>query len=138
MRPLIIDQKATEAIQSVIKYADEHRVDLDAMKKAVEDQKTSAADDPSHICYLTKGYRIVFSIEQQKDESWYRHLSVSVDDPEKMPSIPAVELIMEQFGFESSGKMNIHEADHVWIEKNIYVFNVGNVDAVNVLQRIRS
>jgi hypothetical protein len=50
-----------------------------------------------------------------------RHLSVSVGARHKLPNIPAVELIMKEFGFSG----DIHDCLNVWIEDE---------RAINVIQ----
>ena len=57
------------------------------------------------------GFRAVYSIEEHPI-GWCRHLSVSVSTKNRVPSVPAVEMIMHEFGFKGT----ITEQLNVWLE----------------------
>ncbi len=121
MSILLIDDEARKEIAAVLKHARENPVTKQMMEKGVV-----VGDDALFACYLHTRYRCVFSYELQPC-GWCRHLSISVDNPGKLPSVPAVELIMGEFGF----KGDIHSQIHVWMEppEKPYAINVlGLVD----------
>ena len=123
MRTLIIDDEARTEINKVLVYAQEHKIDFPTMEKMMTGEVDPVGDDAFYACYINQGYRIVFSFEEQPC-GWCRHLSISVDARHKLPSIPAVEIIMGECGFSGG----IHDCINVWIE---------NERAVNVLQQVK-
>lgn len=131
MRILQIDQRGKEAIQRLKTYAEGHKVDLESIKRMASGTQSPVGNDTNYSCYLHDGYRIVFSIEQQSS-GWYRHISISVDDPQKVPSVPSTEMIMNEFGFKGT----VNDCDSLWIEPDVPVINVGKVSAINLVQRI--
>lgn len=131
MRILQIDKKAKEAILRLKLYAENHKVDLETMKKMVNRIVSPVGDNLNYVCYLHDGYRIVFSIEEHPS-GWYRHISISVEN-NTLPSISSTELIMKEFGFQGA----VENCADIWIEENISVAGVGNdIIAVNLIWRI--
>jgi hypothetical protein len=124
MRPLILDEEAKSDIQKVINFAEAHKITSKLISKTLEGEYPPVGDYGPHSCQLSFGFRVVYSLEEQS-VGWCRHLSVSVDSKDKLPSIPAVEAIMKEFGFTGS----IMDSLNVWVE---------NDKAVNVLQQISS
>ena len=129
-RVLYIGPKEKEAIDNLVKYAEANRISFSEMKELMDGKKPPMGDNPDYICYLTNGYRVVYSIEEQP-LGWCRHISISVDTPKKMPSIPAVETIMHEFGFTGT----IADCISVWVENDVDVIGVGPVHAANALQK---
>lgn len=124
MSVLIINDEAKKEIAKVIQYAQKNPVTKTMIEKGF-----TVGDNAQYVCYLQTKYRCAFSFELQPC-GWCRHLSVSVDNPGKLPAIPAVELIMEEFGFEG----DIHNQIHVWMEppEDPYAVNVlGLIDTKN-------
>lgn len=124
MRALIIDDEARIEINKVIAYAQDHKIDFPSMEKMMSGEADPVGDNAFYACYLNEGYRVVFSFEEQPC-GWCRHLSVSVDTMHKLPNVPAVELIMKEFGFTGG----VHDCINVWIE---------NERAINVLQQVKN
>lgn len=98
MRCLVIDEAAKTAIAGVIDYADKHRMSTAVIEARIRNGGPPIGDDPRYVCHLKVGYRCCFSFEEQK-WGWSRHLSVSVDEPDKLPHMEAVKLLMAEFGF---------------------------------------
>lgn len=115
MRVLVIDEKAKEEINRVIKHAE------------ICQQSTIPGLHPSHVCYLVDGYRVVYSIDTIQGKR-FRHISISIEDPKKGPSIPSVEMIMHEFGFIGT----IHDQFNVWMENAVTPLGL-EVMAVNVI-----
>ena len=124
VRVLSIDDKVKAIIAKLVQYATDNKLELSTIEKIADGSLPAIGDDVNYVCYIPDGYRVVFTIEQQKDEKWYRHISISVNSKTKLPSIPAAEMIMREFGFNGS----INDLDHVWIENKI------SPAAVNLLQ----
>lgn len=71
---------------------------------------------------LPTGYRATISFEYQPD-GLYRHLGISVEDPDSLPHPLAIRMIAEAFGF-------IGKPDRGWVEE----FRPGHY-AVHVIAR---
>lgn len=93
LRVLLIGPPELEAIARVVAYANDpqHRY------RPREPAPQTPGDNPSHVLQLGD-FRIVYSLTEVSREV-FRHLSVSVPNPEKLPAPAAVEVIMQHFGF---------------------------------------
>ena len=120
MRPLIIDFETKQKIKSVIEYAEQNRIDHFQMIEIEAGILPPVGDNPNHCVSIFSGFRVVFSIEEHPI-GWCRHFSVSVNADEKLPSIPATELLLQEFGFGEN--KSIHDFDNVWLEDE-YIVNV--------------
>lgn len=113
---LLMDEAVRERIREVVEYAETHPMTTEDLKDIIAGKKQSAGDDNNHVIKLSKHYRVVYSQEIQPDGKWYHHLSVSVPGRTqgKMPSIPVVKLIMEEFGMGNRifGQAAIWDEDH--------------------------
>jgi len=100
MRPLIIDSIAKEKIAKVIDHAKQNIFSVDDILDVMNKEKSKAGDSEGFTVVIPIGYTCVFSYENQPI-GLARHLSISVDEPHKMPNVESVKEIMNQFGFES-------------------------------------
>ena len=99
IRALVIDQTAKEDIERVIKYAFDHKIPIEIMRKMVSGEVVAPGFSPNYSCEIFQGYRVVFSIEEHP-MGWCRHISISVDGG-MLPSIEAAKLIIKEFDFEN-------------------------------------
>src|SRR4051812_24326647 len=104
MRPLLIDEKQKTNITSVVKYAEEHPIPRVIMMERMMLSKQGKnyecpGDDAKMRVEIPFGFRCVFTVEEQP-QGWSRHLSVSVETRGNLPSIPAVRMLMKEFGFQ--------------------------------------
>lgn len=109
-RPLIIGPPERALIAEAIRRAAESPVPLDVTLRfgvgdeiselRLADRPKSFYRPPSHGVELQLGYRIAVSFERQPS-GLVRHVSISVDTPGKLPSIPAIEWIAKEFGFKN-------------------------------------
>lgn len=129
-RVLIINEDAKARIKALYDYSVEHQYTWEDILGVVKDQHKAAGNNPMHVIHLDHGYRIVFSLEQQKPGT-VAHLSISVDDPDKWPSIGAVQLISEEFGLKGN---ILTDAIRVWQEEGSLTPD-GNTpaNAINVM-----
>ena len=97
MRTLFIDIAAKKAISNTVQYAIQHRISRVELLARMNSGGPAVGDDEGHCCYFQTGFKSVFSIEEQPS-GWSKHLSVSVADVNKVPSIEAIKMIMEEFG----------------------------------------
>ena len=91
-----------QKIADIMEYAEEHT--YDPMDKSEGWMDRLPGNNPNLTCMLQDGFRCVFSytlarmLEDQTKRILVRHLSVSVDGKD-LPSVPAVLMIAELFGF---------------------------------------
>lgn len=125
MRLLLISEEQRSKIAQVTAYADLHPFPKVFMRERekMQDAIPPAGANPNHVCHIPQGFRCVYTIEEQP-VGWCRHLSVSVDDPEKMPSIEAIEVLILEFGF--TGRLR---DCYVYMEEDI------SPKAVNIIQK---
>lgn len=98
LRPLIIDEDARNKFRKVIEHAEANVFTMDDLLDIYNKQGTIAGDMKEFTCILPFGYRIVYSIEEQ-NPSKVRHLSISVNEDDKLPNELAVKEIIKEFGF---------------------------------------
>lgn len=95
MRPLLIDNKLKERIAEVMAYAQANP--LSPMDPDVK--HTPPGDDDRYVVNAEVGFRIVYSVEITPFGNKARHISISVDTPNKLPGFDAAQKIIELFGF---------------------------------------
>ena len=124
-RVLVIDEQAKENIANLTRYANENRISKPFMMAAINGKIAPIGDNPQHCCHLANGFKVVLSIEEQP-QGWSKHLSVSVDSkkPKAIPSIAAVECILQEFGMKPL-------ADSV-----VYIEDKIIPNAINVISKI--
>ena len=114
MRPLVIDNDAKAKIAEVIAFAEDHKYPKAYMEMRMTGKAGVPGDMDQYICFLQVGYKCVYTIEEQPEPlGWCHHLSISVDNPSRVPSVPAVELLMQEFGITRKLK---EEGVLVWVE----------------------
>jgi hypothetical protein len=99
MRALIIDNDIKATIQSCIKYAEENVISEDDLLKMIKGELQPAGDDENRVVRIPVGYRVAFSLEQQPSGR-FRRISISVPTTGKVPSVPAAQEIIKEFGYE--------------------------------------
>lgn len=129
MRPLIITPEKQDEIAAAVRRAEANPISFEKLRAgAVEPSKTEIAlsdrkpgyeRPPSEHVLIPIGYRAAFSIEDQP-VGLCHHISVSVEQPGKLPSKDAVIMIAAAYG--------ITRADSIWLEE----FDPGH-QAVNVI-----
>lgn len=109
MRPLIIGPAELEKINAAIKLARQKPLPLAevmACSVALPDTGSLSLTDRPNVkrsimpeqVLFEHGYRAALSFEEQPT-GLFRHLSVSVDTPGRLPSPEAVMMLSEAFGF---------------------------------------
>lgn len=107
-RALIIGEAQRTAIRALREKAAAEPIDMFRMNAMA-----IRRGEPSNISYAERGeggfkdltigiphgYAITFSVEQQPSGAYCRHLSVAIDRHGKLPSIEAMKLLMQEFGF---------------------------------------
>lgn len=101
MRPVFIDNTVREKIREIIKYGMDNIITVNDPEATVP----IAGDDEKRVILIEYGYRVVYSVERNKGRLW-RHLSVSINADQKLPSVEAVELLLKEFKFENELEEN--------------------------------
>jgi hypothetical protein len=104
MRILVIGPAEKETLEALKKNAEAHPLSFDDLLDVYNKREPSIGDRPGFSCIIPDGFRTVFSIECQpkKDGSGFlktRHVSISVPDPDKVPSVESCEMITRELGF---------------------------------------
>ena len=140
MRPLVLNNGVRSSIYKIIAYASENRISLEQMVERINDKKKRMiplGDDPNRTIDIPVGYRVTFTIEQQRPPlDWVRHISVSIETEsvdKTLPSLEAVQFLMAEFGFRPLNQ----EKDVVCLE-DIKGGPVDGKKAVNILQKIHA
>jgi hypothetical protein len=110
-RRLYVDEIAKEEIERVIKHAEENIVSGATLESMAAGLIKPVGDDRRHVCRLSRGFRVVYSIENQAI-GLCRHLSISLGDTRSLPSLAVMNELMERFGFD--GEV---EDCYVWVEE---------------------
>lgn len=128
---LVIDNDARDRIAKTIDFAKRNPFSVERIQKIIARKEKMAGDIPEFVCHLERGIRCCFTIEQHpnkidpnKSES-VRHLSVSVAGSGNYPSIECVNILMKEFGFQSTIE------DH---PDELVVYLEEAVEAVNVIE----
>jgi hypothetical protein len=98
MRPFVIDDSLRGEIKRIVKYAQQHVYSEADMLAILNRQKLPPGDLKGHTVILPFGYKIVYSIVKNRDET-YRILSMSVDIDNKLPNEMVVMEVMRLIGF---------------------------------------
>lgn len=99
MSVLIIDEEAKARIKEVKEYAERNHYSIDDLLDIKNGAQEPPGDNGFFSCHLMNGYRVVYTIEDQPSVGLVRHMSISLN--EQLPPVPSVQIIMEEFGFES-------------------------------------
>jgi hypothetical protein len=104
MVPLVIGDEQVAELKRIKEYAEAHVYTVADMYLRKQGTLQAPGDLNAFKCMIPVGFKVVFSLEQhpQQDGSYVlaRHLSVSVARHKRVPSIPAVQMIMDELGFE--------------------------------------
>lgn len=119
MRPLILNEQSLAKIQALIQYAEANRFPFRKIVRIVEGVDPPPGDDPQFVCVVPWGFRCAFTIEEHRNEKWFRHLSVSIDTPGKYPNDAAVESLMGEFGMKPSLRDS-----RVYVEEHVQAISI--------------
>jgi hypothetical protein len=126
VRPLLIDKDLTDQIESLVEYAEKNQITMDYLLDQKNGEERPPGDFKEYTRILPFGYRIVFTIELQPAGK-IRHLSISVDEDEKLPNETAVQEIMNLIGFKNElRKCKVHLEDISEKRKAINVIEIIN------------
>ncbi len=119
---MLIGPEIHEAAAQVLAYARSHPIDARRILHLLSHPEDAPGHTPGHVLEIPVGFRVVFTIEQQPDHGWCRHLSMSVPVKGRYPQQVAVEMVMSLFLFN----LPFHKC-MVWTMQE-------QLDSVNVLE----
>jgi hypothetical protein len=99
-RPFIIDDNLRKKIASLVTHAEKNPFTMDDLLDIKNGREKPAGDYDEFTLNLPFGYRIVYSIEEQP-KGKIRHLSMSVNEDEKLPNEFVVREVMKLIGFKN-------------------------------------
>lgn len=124
MRALIINDAVKASIARLEAFAQANIASWADVQSMATSALPPLGDDPRRTLVIPFGFRCVLSYEMQRAIKC-RHLSVSVDQPGKMPHEQAVDEIAKLFGFTQG----IHGLSvTVWTEQ------IGDHRAINLVE----
>lgn len=110
MNPVMIDNTVRTAIKELVGKAFANPVSLESIKARIaagenvtNPEARSAETDAFHddlSLIIPSGYKVVFTVEEQPG-GLSRHLSMSSPTPGRAPIPAAVQMVMDEFGFET-------------------------------------
>ncbi len=130
MSILVLGPDEGEAIAALIRKAEaspvrmanlEERLKRPALRAVHMQQMTEQSIPIPH------GYFVTYSIEDEHPAGRCRHISISVGQPDMLPSPEAVWMIAQRFGFRGDMRACI-----AWIEE------LSQGDAINLVQTVPS
>ncbi|MBT8490687.1 MAG: hypothetical protein KJN62_06545 [Deltaproteobacteria bacterium] len=124
-RMLLIGEAERAAIKNLMFYAENNKISYKKMKKIMSGKLPPAGDNPNFSIVIPLDYRIVFTIERQP-LWWAKHLSISVPEKGKYPSVEAVDMICQEFGIDNFNRIG-------WSGK---VYYEEEIEAVNIVSKI--
>lgn len=97
LRALVLDSASLEKLAILKKHAEDNVFSMDDVMDMVNDKKTRIGDMKGFQIDIPVGFRVCYSMEYCPHLC--RHLSISVDAPNGLPNVVAVEEIMKHLGF---------------------------------------
>jgi len=120
--PLIIDTAVRERIAAVKQHASWNIFTRDELKKMIETGYAPGSEG-EFVVMIHVGFKVVYS-QEEHPIGLCHHLSVSLNAAHRAPSIPAVEMIMEEFGFARPLKDCV-----VWLDQGVIVNVVAPINS---------
>lgn len=117
MRPLIIGENEKRELLRIKYYAESNPFSVDNMLDIYNRSLPPIGENKKHVCVIPIDFRVVFSIETQK-KGLARHVSISVPDINRSPSIEACDMIIKELGFKNTVTF-IAMKGGIYLEKNV-------------------
>jgi len=103
METLILGDKEIAQLKSLSRYAIENPLSMDNMLDTINDPSNSPGIKPEYQVSIPSDFKVVFTIDEYPEYN-VRHLSVSRDKKDILPSPEAVSMIMKELGFKNKIK----------------------------------
>lgn len=121
MRPLEISPKTQALVDEVLAYAHKHPMTEDYIGKLIEGKVPAPGEIAGYHCVIPYGFKCVYTVEKHPS-GWYKHTSVSVQNPNEArpyPSVEGIREIIKMFGYTQQ-----LEECMVWEEKPYRAINI--------------
>ncbi len=118
---VVIGDEERKAIKKLIKHAEENITSLEMVKKTITGDIPPVGDDKNFVIHIPEGMTVVYSIEEH-ERGTMKHISLSVNIKDRVPSPEAVKMILKEFNF-------INALEKCYVKKE----DVGRI-AINVLE----
>lgn len=103
MRALIMNPQTRRRIEKVVRHAFQNPHTLERQRA-----NQVPGDDPNHVVCVPLGWRCVFSVDEDPDGDFWRHLSVSVEGAGKWPNPHGVDMLLAAFEFHAESTSDPH------------------------------
>jgi len=124
-RRIYIDKTVEKNIARIIKFAEENIISHATLEAMEAENIRPIGDDRRYVCSIPRGFRVVYSIEDQAI-GLCRHISISLGDSKSLPSKAVINEIISRFGFE--GDM---DDCYIWVEE------LRITTAINLIQPLK-
>lgn len=95
---LVLDETAKDKIREIKQYAENNPYSMDDLLDIMNGAQEPPGNNAFFSCYIPQGFSVVYTIENQV-EGPLRRMSISCNGG--LPPVPAVEMLMQEFGFEN-------------------------------------
>lgn len=123
---MIINDNVMRNIKRIIQNAKWNPTPLETMEKLRKGEAAPAGDDGDFSTYIPIGIKVVFTHETQPGNIICKHLSISINNNEKIPTI-VITILMSLFDFKNSLK-TCASLGTVWKE------SFEGVEAINIVE----
>ena len=133
VRALLITEETRKDIADAIERARKHPISAETLEKLIagvpqntpvlslKDRPQDFKREQTDYIQIFDGYRVHISFEEQP-LGLCKHLSIGIDNPHRVPSPPAIELIAKEFGMLVEGR-----ARQLWLEEYDPGFHAVNI-----------
>jgi hypothetical protein len=132
MKPLYIGVDEIKALQALAAYAEAHTLSIDDLLDQRLNHRPAPGLIPEFCCMIPIGFKVVFTLQQVSTGEYARCLSMSAEDPDRVPNPAAVELVMRFLGFKS--ELSDCHIDFETIDGNQKAIRVGELITTKTLQ----
>jgi|SRR5581483_9848631 len=82
-------------------YAENHKITLTEGRAIQNNERPPVGDREEYRIYFPIGYKVVFSIDETLDHKWIRHMSMSINVPDRYPNEYALREVCEHLGYKN-------------------------------------
>jgi len=124
MAALLIGTDEKAQIKELKEFAEANVISFENLMKLANGFGQPIGDNPNFVAEFPIGFRVVFSYEMQKVRKT-KHISITHKG--RLPPIPAVNMLLEEFGFlhkVEDLKNSEDQTAFIWIEEEVNAVNV--------------
>jgi hypothetical protein len=124
MAALLIGAEEKVQIKNLKDFAEANVIGHEELMRMTNGFGEPIGDNPNFVAEFPIGFRVVFSYEMQKTRKT-KHISITHKG--RLPPIPAVNMLLEEFGFlhkVEDLKNSAEQTAFIWIEEEINAVNV--------------